>query len=71
MAYPRKYSQDLIDSVVERVTEQRARRHHGAVTTVARELGLERRLVQAWVSEANRGAAHIPAPPLGVSRHRR
>ncbi|MEU4595300.1 MULTISPECIES: tetratricopeptide repeat protein [Micromonospora] len=52
MPFPRKYPQELIDSAVTRVQQQRAAGSHRAVTAVAQELNLHRRLVQQWVTNA-------------------
>ncbi|MFI2650494.1 hypothetical protein, partial [Micromonospora fulviviridis] len=52
MAFPRRYPPELIDAAVQRVADTRAVRAYGAVTTVARQLNLDPRLVQKWVSKA-------------------
>ncbi|MEV0005626.1 hypothetical protein AB0H28_25535 [Micromonospora sp. NPDC050980] len=52
MPFPRKYPQELIDAAVTRVHQQRAAGSHRAVTAVAQELNLHRRLVQQWVTNS-------------------
>ncbi|MFJ1537542.1 tetratricopeptide repeat protein [Micromonospora chalcea] len=49
MSFPRKYSLDFIDAIVQRVAAARAQGHRGPITAVARELNIDRRLVQQWV----------------------
>ncbi|MFJ8582792.1 hypothetical protein [Micromonospora sp. NPDC093277] len=58
MAFPRRYPPDLINAVVQRVADARTARAYGAVTSVAQQMGLERRLVQKWVNHAT-----SPPPP--------
>ncbi|MFJ8582358.1 hypothetical protein [Micromonospora sp. NPDC093277] len=60
MAFPSRYPSDLIDAVVQRVADARAVKAYGAVTSVARQLNLEPRLVQKWVSKAT--APAVPGP---------
>lgn len=52
MAFPSRYPPDVIDAVVQRVADARAVRAYGAVTTVARQMNLDPRLVQKWVTKA-------------------
>ncbi|MEU5945930.1 hypothetical protein ABZ793_10255 [Micromonospora sp. NPDC047465] len=61
MAFPRRYPPDLIDTVVQRVTDARAIRAYGAITTVARQLNLDPRLVQKWVTKATTPPTATPA----------
>ncbi len=68
MAFPSRYPPDLIDAVVQRVADARAIKAYGAVTTVARQLNLDPRLVQKWVTKATTPVAHQPArPAAGVT----
>ncbi|MEV4196715.1 tetratricopeptide repeat protein [Micromonospora globbae] len=50
-----------MDAVVQRVADARMVKAYGAVTTVARQLNLDPRLVQKWVNKAT-------APPRQASR---
>ncbi|WP_422750619.1 hypothetical protein [Micromonospora sp. WMMD1219] len=52
MAFPRRYPPDLVDAVVQRVADARTIKAYGAVTTVARQLDLDPRIVQKWVTRA-------------------
>ncbi|MFD6639926.1 hypothetical protein ACFWDN_29390 [Micromonospora chalcea] len=52
MAFPRRYPPDLVDAVVQRVAAARTVKAYGAVTAVARQLDLDPRLVQKWVTKA-------------------
>ncbi|MEU4642674.1 tetratricopeptide repeat protein [Micromonospora sp. NPDC023814] len=61
MAFPRRYPPDLIDTVVQRVADARAIRAYGAITTVARQMNLDPRLVQKWVTKATTPPAATPA----------
>ncbi|MHA4946096.1 hypothetical protein ACX27O_02155 [Micromonospora sp. SD19] len=63
MAYPRKYSDDFIKAAVQRVAAARDNGHRGPISAVARELNLDRRLVQDWVSRTRTTSAAAPAPP--------
>ncbi|MET7950015.1 hypothetical protein [Micromonospora sp. NPDC005324] len=63
MAYPRKYSHDFIDATIQQVTALRDSGHRGPITAVARELNLDRRLVQQWISKTRTASAIPPAPP--------
>ncbi|MGI5523188.1 hypothetical protein ACQEUX_19975 [Micromonospora sp. CA-259024] len=63
MAYPRKYSHDFIDATIQQVTALRDSGHRGPITAVARELNLDRRLVQEWISKTRTPSATPPAPP--------
>ncbi|MCW3841659.1 CDC27 family protein [Micromonospora yasonensis] len=58
MPFPSKYPPDLIDAVVQRVAEARQVRAYGAVTSVARQMNLDPRLVQKWITKAS-----APRPP--------
>ncbi len=58
MAFPRRYPPDLVDAVVQRVTDARTIKAYGAVTTVARQLELDPRIVQKWVTRATAPQAH-------------
>ncbi|MCI4063453.1 hypothetical protein MRQ36_13040 [Micromonospora sp. R77] len=51
MAFPRRYPPDLVDAVVQRVADARTVKAYGAVTTVARQLDLDPRTVQKWVTK--------------------
>ncbi|MEU8376102.1 tetratricopeptide repeat protein [Micromonospora sp. NPDC048894] len=61
MATPRKYTSDVIADAVRQVESARATGRRGPISTVARELRLDRRLLQRWVSKA-RAAAATAAP---------
>ncbi|MFJ8577931.1 hypothetical protein [Micromonospora sp. NPDC093277] len=65
MAFPSRYPPDLIDAVVQRVADARTVRAYGAVTTVARQLNLEPRLVQKWVTKATTPTTPGPGRPAG------
>ncbi|MBC8991529.1 tetratricopeptide repeat protein [Micromonospora chalcea] len=67
MAFPSRYPPDLIDAVVQRVADVRAVKAYGAVTTVARQLNLDPRLVQKWVTRANAPVAAQPGSPAAGS----
>ncbi len=68
MAFPSRYPPDLIDAVVQRVADARAVKAYGAVTTVARQLNLDPRIVQKWVTKATTPVTHQPArPAAGVA----
>ncbi|MFJ8582068.1 hypothetical protein [Micromonospora sp. NPDC093277] len=60
MAFPSRYPPELIDAVVQRVADARTVKAYGAVTSVARQLNLEPRLVQKWVTRATAPAVHQP-----------
>ncbi|GAB3188990.1 hypothetical protein FHX75_111398 [Micromonospora palomenae] len=63
MPLPRVHTPEFIASVVDRVQQHQARHPHGAVTAVAQDLGLNRRLVSAWVNTARLPpATSAPAP---------
>ncbi len=67
MASPRRYTPDLIDAVVQRVADARTVKAYGAVTTVARQLDLDPRLVQKWVTKATTPPPHQPGrPTIGI-----
>ncbi|GIJ80377.1 hypothetical protein SAMN05443287_10528 [Micromonospora phaseoli] len=70
MPHPRKYPQDLIDAAVSRVHQQRAAGDHRAVTAVAQELNLQRRLVQTWVTGARQAAEASTAAREGPALQR-
>ncbi|MDG4807704.1 tetratricopeptide repeat protein [Micromonospora sp. WMMD1120] len=61
MAFPRKYSHDFIDAAVRQVAALRDSGHRGPISAVARELNLDRRLVQEWVSKTR--TPRTPSPP--------
>ncbi|WP_374538016.1 hypothetical protein [Micromonospora aurantiaca (nom. illeg.)] len=63
MAFPSRYPPDLIDAVVQRVADARRVRAYGAVTSVARQLNLDPRLVQKWVIKATAPVAPQPGRP--------
>ncbi|SCL43063.1 hypothetical protein GA0070615_6223 [Micromonospora aurantiaca] len=67
MAFPSRYPPDLIDAVVQRVTDARRVRAYGAVTTVARQMNLDPRLVQKWVTKATAPVALQPCRPAADS----
>ncbi|SCG60436.1 hypothetical protein [Micromonospora humi] len=52
MAFPRTYPPEFIDAAVRRVADTRSVKAYGAVTTVARQLDLDPRRVQKWVTRA-------------------
>ncbi|MEU5826178.1 hypothetical protein [Micromonospora tulbaghiae] len=52
MAFARRYPTDLVDAVVQRVADARTVKAYGAVTSVARQLDLDPRTVQKWVTKA-------------------
>ncbi|NJP30599.1 hypothetical protein [Micromonospora thermarum] len=62
MAFPRKCSHDFIDAAVQQVAALRDSGHRGPISAVARELNIDRRLVQEWVSKTRTPSA-APAPP--------
>lgn len=64
MAFPSRYPPDLIDAVVQRVADARRVRAYGAVTTVARQMNLDPRLVQKWVTKATAPVALQPCRPI-------
>ncbi|MFD2763377.1 CDC27 family protein [Micromonospora eburnea] len=68
MAVPSRYPPDLIDAVVQRVADARAVKAYGAVTTVARQLNLEPRLVQKWVTRAATPATFHAGRPAATPR---
>ncbi|MEU5943097.1 tetratricopeptide repeat protein [Micromonospora sp. NPDC047548] len=70
MPYPRKYPQNLIDAAVARVQQQRAAGDHRAVTAVAQELNLQRRLVQKWVIDSRPATTTSPAVQQGPADQR-
>jgi len=63
MTFPSRYPPELINAVVQRVADARAVKAYGAVTTVARQLNLEPRVVQKWVTRATAPVAHQPTRP--------
>lgn len=63
MAVPRKYSPELKGAVVQRVVDTRAVKAHGAVKSVAQQMGLAPRLVQKWVTKAGTPASRQPPRP--------
>lgn len=63
MAFPSRYPPELINAVVQRVVDTRAIKAYGAVTTVARQMGLDPRLVQKWVTKATAPVVPAPGPP--------
>ncbi|MEV0810928.1 hypothetical protein [Micromonospora sp. NPDC050200] len=67
MAFPRRYPPDLIDAVVQRVVDARTVKAYGAVTTVARQLNLDPRLVQKWVTKATAPPSPQPGRPAADS----
>ena len=67
MAFPSRYPPDLIDAVVQRVTDARRVKAYGAVTTVARQMNLDPRLVQKWVTRATTPVALQPCRPAADS----
>ncbi|WP_431884888.1 hypothetical protein [Micromonospora wenchangensis] len=62
MAKPRKYTSDVIADAVRQVEAARATGRRGPISTVARELHLDRRLLQSWVTKA-RAQAATAVPP--------
>ncbi|WKU07279.1 hypothetical protein [Micromonospora sp. HUAS LYJ1] len=62
MAKPRKYTSDIIADAVRQVEAARATGRRGPISTVARELHLDRRLLQNWVTKARaRAAIAVPS----------
>ncbi|WFE64267.1 CDC27 family protein [Micromonospora sp. WMMD714] len=59
----RTYTPDLIAAAVRQVEAVRATGRRGPISTVARELRLDRRLLQTWVTKARAHAAAAPAAP--------
>jgi hypothetical protein len=68
MPFPSRYPPDLIDAVVQRVTDARVVKAYGAVTTVARQMGLDPRLVQKWVNKATAPVTGQRGKPAAESR---
>ncbi|MEV5695187.1 hypothetical protein [Micromonospora globbae] len=68
MPFPSRYPPDLIDAVVQRVTDARVVKAYGAVTTVARQMGLDPRLVQKWVNKATAPVTLQRGKPAAESR---
>ncbi|MEV5769435.1 hypothetical protein AB0L34_33475 [Micromonospora sp. NPDC052213] len=67
MAFPRKYTTDFIADAVHKVEQARAGGRRGPISAVARDLDIDRRLLQDWVSEARADAtppAVVTATPL-------
>ncbi|MEU7618786.1 tetratricopeptide repeat protein [Micromonospora rifamycinica] len=60
MAPPRKHTSDVIAAAVRQVEAVRATGRRGPISTVARELYLDRRLLQSWVTKARTQAAAAP-----------
>ncbi|WP_328340527.1 tetratricopeptide repeat protein [Micromonospora sp. NBC_00421] len=62
MALPRKYTSDVMTAAVRQVEAARATGRRGPISSVARELHLDRRLLQTWVTKA-RTQATTAVPP--------
>ncbi|WKU03482.1 hypothetical protein [Micromonospora sp. HUAS LYJ1] len=71
MAKPRKYTSDVIADAVRQVEAARAAGRRGPISTVARELHLDRRLLQNWVTKtrahATAAAPTAPSTHMGVA----
>ncbi|MBO4164390.1 transposase [Micromonospora antibiotica] len=66
MAKPRKYTSDVIADAVRQVEAARATGRRGPISTVARELQLDRRLLQTWVTKARaRATTAVPRADVG------
>ncbi|MFJ6199617.1 hypothetical protein [Micromonospora sp. NPDC092111] len=63
MAFARKYPPDVITTAVRQVEAARAAGQRGPVSAVARDLHIDRRLLQDWVSRARAEAAPAAACP--------
>ncbi|MEV4725346.1 hypothetical protein AB0K29_17030, partial [Micromonospora humida] len=68
MAQPRTYTSDVMTDAVRQVEAARAAGRRGPISAVARELHLDRRLLQSWVTNARANAA-AAAPPTASSTH--
>ncbi|WP_144081818.1 hypothetical protein [Micromonospora wenchangensis] len=67
MALPRTYTSDVITDAVRQVEAARAAGRRGPISAVARELHLDRRLLQSWVTNARAHAT--AAAPTASSTH--
>ncbi|WP_194822487.1 CDC27 family protein [Micromonospora sp. S-DT3-3-22] len=69
MALPRTYTSDVIADAVRQVEAARAAGRRGPISAVARELHLDRRLLQTWVTKARTHATAAAPPPNASSTH--
>ncbi|MBO4161445.1 transposase [Micromonospora antibiotica] len=60
MATRRTYTSDVITNAIHQVEAARAAGRRGPISAVARELNLDRRLLQTWVTNARTHAASAP-----------
>ncbi|WP_431884763.1 hypothetical protein [Micromonospora wenchangensis] len=66
MALPRTYTSDVMADAVRQVEAARAAGRRGPISAVARELHLDRRLLQTWVTTAR---THATGAPTASSTH--
>ncbi|MFJ8690748.1 hypothetical protein [Micromonospora wenchangensis] len=66
MALPRTYTSDVMTDAVRQVEAARAAGRRGPISAVARELHLDRRLLQSWVTNARAHATAASSTHTGV-----